>query len=206
MRRLMSRRLLVTVIAALLLLPLSTLLFGQERKSPDYGALFTKSDAMIPMRDGIKLHTEIYVPKQSNEALPFLLTRSPYGLADDQQGFSQLLGIYKEMFADGYIFVFQDIRGKYGSEGDFVMLRPPRNRKDPKSIDGPLTPSTRLIGFSKMSPNNNGRAGEAGISYGGWLTAMSILEPHPALKAISEQASPSICFWVMIFITTAHFG
>ena len=163
---------------------------AQESPGPDYGSIFTKTEDMIPMRDGVKLHTEIYVPKDAKEPLPFFLTRSPYGLADDQNGFSRLLGIYKEMFADGYIFVFQDIRGKYGSEGSFIMLRPPRDRKDSKSIDEGTDTYDTIEWLLKNVSNNNGRVGEAGISYGGWLTAMSILEPHPALKAISEQASP----------------
>jgi putative CocE/NonD family hydrolase len=166
-------------------------LLAQEDPGPtDYGAIFAKTDAMIPMRDGVKLHTEIYVPKDAKEALPFFLTRTPYGIGDDAKGFTGLLRIYKEMFADGYIFVFQDIRGKYGSEGQFVMQRPPRNRKDAKSIDEGTDTYDTIDWLLKNVPNNNGRVGEAGISYGGWLTAMSILEPHPALKAISEQASP----------------
>jgi uncharacterized protein len=176
--------------ALIALLPVTSSAQDEEQKPSDFGALFNKSEAMIPMRDGVKLHTEIYVPRQSSEPLPLFLTRSPYGLADDAKGFSRLLDMYKEMFADGYIFVFQDIRGKYGSEGKFVMLRPPRYRKDPKSIDEGTDTYDTIEWLLKNVPNNNGRVGEAGISYGGWLTAMSILEPHPALKAISEQASP----------------
>lgn len=71
----------------------------------------------------------------AQEPLPFFLTRSPYGLSDDDKGYSKLLGMYTEMFRDGYIFVFQDIRHKYGSKGTFVMQRPPRDGKDLKSID-----------------------------------------------------------------------
>jgi len=168
---------------------------GQESpQRPDYSSMFDKTDAMIPTRDGVKLHTEIYVPKDAKEPLPFLLTRSPYGLADDKQGYSQHLGLYTEMFADGYIFVFQDIRGRYGSEGTFVMQRPARDRKDPHSIDEGTDTYDTIDWLIKNVPNNNGRAGEVGISYGGWLTAMSLLEPHPALKAVSEQASPADMF------------
>lgn len=167
---------------------------GQETPPSDYGSMFNKTDAMIPMRDGVKLHTEIYVPKDVKEPLPFFLTRTPYGLADDPHGYSRQLGFYKEMFADGYIFVFQDIRGRYGSEGTFVMQRPARDRKDPHSIDEGTDTYDTIDWLLKNVPNNNGRAGEAGISYGGWLTAMSLLEPHPALKAVSEQASPADMF------------
>ena len=102
--------------------------------------------------------------------------------------------LYREMFADGYIFVMQDIRGRYLSEGKFVMGRAPRDRKDPKSIDEGTDTYDTIEWLLKNVPNNNGRAGEAGISYGGWLTAMSLIEPHPALKAVSEQATPADMF------------
>jgi len=166
----------------------------QGARRPDYGALFAKTDVMIPMRDGVKLHTEIYAPKDAKEKLPLFLTRTPYGLAGDDKGYSQLLGLYREMFADGYIFVFQDIRGRYASEGAFVMQRPPRDRAQPGSIDEGTDTYDTIDWLVKNVPNNNGRAGEAGISYGGWLTAMALLEPHPALKAVSEQASPADMF------------
>jgi uncharacterized protein len=162
--------------------------------APDYSATFTKQDVMIPMRDGIKLHTEIYVPKNATEPLPFFLTRTPYGLNDDKQGYSHLLNLYREMIPDGYIFVFQDIRGRYGSEGTFVMQRDPRDQSDPHSIDEGTDTYDTIDWLLKNVPNNNGRVGEAGISYGGWLTAMSLIEPHPALKAVSEQASPADMF------------
>jgi len=192
MKRIVIRKVLVlaAIAAGFAMLVPVALLAQEEAAAADFSAIFAKTDAMVPMRDGVKLHTEIYVPKDAKEALPFFITRSPYGLGDDAKGFTRLLGLYEEMFADGYIFVFQDIRGKYGSEGAFVMQRPPRNRKDAKSIDEGTDTYDTIDWLLKNVPNNNGRAGEAGISYGGWLTAMSILEPHPALKAISEQASP----------------
>jgi len=169
----------------------------ESAAAPDYGAMFTKEDVMIPMRDGIKLHTEIYVPKQATEPLPFFLTRTPYGLSDDKQGYSRLLNLYREMIPDGYIFVFQDIRGRYGSEGRFVMQRDPRDpsqKANPHSIDEGTDTYDTIDWLLKNVPNNNGRVGEAGISYGGWLTTMALLEPHPALKAVSEQASPADMF------------
>jgi putative CocE/NonD family hydrolase len=166
----------------------------QEGEKAAFGALFVKTDVMIPMRDGVKLHTEIYAPRNTSEKLPLFLTRTPYGLGDDDAGYSRLLGLYREMFADGYIFVMQDIRGRYGSEGHFVMARAPRDRKDPKSIDEGTDTYDTIDWLVKNVPGNNGRAGEAGISYGGWLTAMSLIEPHPALKAVSEQATPADMF------------
>jgi len=188
----------IALLALFAALPVAThLRAGRAAQSPaeaDHAALFTKSDVMIPMRDGAKLHTEIYTPKDSKEALPFFITRTPYGLSDDDQGYSRLLNLYPEMFADGYIFVFQDIRGRYGSEGKFVMQRPPRDRADSHSIDEGTDTYDTIDWLLKNIPNNNGRAGEAGISYGGWLTAMALIEPHPALKAVSEQASPADMF------------
>lgn len=160
----------------------------------DVSALYTKQDAMIPMRDGVRLHTEIYVPKNSAEKLPFLITRTPYGTNDDEKGYSGLFDIYQAMIPEGYIFVMQDIRGRYGSEGKFVMQRPARDRSDAKSIDEGTDTYDTIDWMLKNVPNNNGRAGLLGISYGGWLTAMALLEPHPALKAVSEQASPADMF------------
>jgi uncharacterized protein len=182
----------VTAAAAVLLLAAQPASQNPER--PDYRPLFSKTDAMIPMRDGAKLHTEIYAPSNASEKLPFLITRTPYGTSDDEHGYSQLLGLYREMFADGYIFVFQDIRGRFGSEGAFVMQRPPRDRSKAGTIDEGTDTYDTIDWLVKNVPNNNGRAGEAGISYGGWLTAMALLEPHPALKAVSEQASPADMF------------
>ena len=165
-----------------------------SQRLPSYSTTFTKQDVMIPMRDDVRLHTEIYVPRNATEPLPFFLTRTPYGLSDDKEGYSGLLNLYREMIPDGYIFVFQDIRGRYGSEGTFVMNRDPRDQSDPHSIDEGTDTYDTIDWLLKNVPNNNGRVGEAGISYGGWLTAMSLIEPHPALKAVSEQASPADMF------------
>ncbi|HEU5411019.1 MAG TPA: CocE/NonD family hydrolase [Candidatus Acidoferrales bacterium] len=167
---------------------------AQSANTLEASQVFTKQDVMIPTRDGVKLHTEIYTPKNASGPLPFMITRTPYGLNDDASGYSQLLHLYTDMWPDGYIFVMQDIRGRYGSEGQFVMQRPPRDRANPKSIDEGTDTYDTIDWLVKNIPNNNGRAGLAGISYGGWLTAMALLEPHPALKAVSEQASPADMF------------
>jgi putative CocE/NonD family hydrolase len=158
--------------------------------APDYSKTFRKMDVMIPMRDGIKLHTEIYIPKKQKENLPFIIERTPYGLSDDKKGFSKSLILYTEMIPEGYIFVLQDIRGRYGSEGKFVMNRPPRDHNDAKAIDESTDTYDTIDWLVKNVPKNNGRAGILGISYGGWLTTMALLDPHPALKAASGQASP----------------
>jgi uncharacterized protein len=168
----------------------SSAAFTQMPPAPDYSKTFRKMDVMIPMRDGIKLHTEIYIPKKQKENLPFIIERTPYGLSDDKKGFSKSLILYTEMIPEGYIFVLQDIRGRYGSEGRFVMNRPPRDHNDAKAIDESTDTYDTIDWLVKNVPKNNGRAGILGISYGGWLTTMALLDPHPALKAASEQASP----------------
>jgi putative CocE/NonD family hydrolase len=168
---------------------------GARQQPPvDYSKVFDKTDGMISARDGIKLHTEIYAPKNTAEPLPIVFERTPYGLDDDEKGYSRKLKRYAEMIPDGYIFVFQDIRGRYGSQGTFVMQRPIRDPKDPKAIDEGTDTYDSIDWLEKNVPRNNGRVGLLGISYGGWLTVMGMLEPHPALKAVSEQASPADMF------------
>jgi putative CocE/NonD family hydrolase len=167
---------------------------AQAPNPPDYSLLFDKTDVMIAVRDGVKLHTEIYTPKNSTEPHPIIIERTPYGIADDEKGNSRKLARYAEMIPDDYIFVFQDIRGRYGSEGTFVMQHPIRDPKDPKAIDEGTDTYDTIEWLVKNVPHNNGRAGLVGISYGGWLTVMGMLEPHPALKAVSEQASPADMF------------
>lgn len=192
-----SRRLFLnkrSYFATLVLLVATVPAVAQQHHRIDYSTFFEKTDAMIPARDGVKLHTEIYAPKNMTGALPIILERTPYGLADDAKGYSQMLGRYAEMMPDGYIFVFQDIRGRYGSEGTFVMQRPIRNSRDAKAIDEGTDTYDSIDWLVKNVPRNNGRVGLLGISYGGWLTVMGMLEPHPALKAVSEQASPADMF------------
>ena len=179
------------------LLAVTFLLFFQPpgtAQQLDFSKLFDKTEVMIPARDGTKLHTEIYTPKNAGEPLPIILERTPYGLNDDEKGYSRKLGRYAEMIAEGYIFVFQDIRGRYGSEGKFVMQRPVRDPKDPMAIDEGSDTYDTIDWLVKNVPHNNGRVGLLGISYGGWLTVMGMLDPHPALKAVSEQASPADMF------------
>jgi hypothetical protein len=149
---------------------------------------FTVTEAMVPMRDGVRLHTKILVPTDRNESLPFLFSRTPYGIADAAD---RLDSLFTTLAADGYIFVFQDIRGKFRSEGVFVMQRPARAPGDTKSIDEGTDTYDTIEWLLGNVPPNNGRVGMLGVSYVGWTTIMGALEPHPALKAISPQASPA---------------
>jgi putative CocE/NonD family hydrolase len=186
---------LIIAVCALALLPSGRALAqSQQTPAADYSLLFDKTDVMIATRDGVKLHTEIYAPKNATGTLPIILERTPYGIADDDKGYSRKLAGYEEMIPDGYIFVFQDIRGRYGSEGTFVLQRPLRDPKNSKAIDEGTDTYDTIDWLVKNVPRNNGRVGLLGISYGGWLTVMGMLEPHPALKAVSEQASPADMF------------
>ncbi len=157
---------------------------------------FEVSDVMVPMRDGKRLNTKIFTPRGQTGPLPIIFKRTPYGIQGAANNFN---AYYKALAEDGYIFVHQDIRGKFGSEGDFVMQRPVRLRQgsggtsplDPNSIDEGTDTYDTIDWLIKNVRNNNGRVGMLGVSYDGWTTIMGAIEPHPALKAISPQASPA---------------
>ena len=174
------------VVAGLVLVPL----FGAvpQRQRPNFAELFDKTEVMIPMRDGVKLHTEFYTPKNATEPLPILLSRTPYGISSADKGISPMIYRYEDMVPDGYIFAFQDIRGRYGSEGKFLMLRPLHDPSDPKGVDESTDTYDTIDWLVKNVPKNNGRVGLDGISYDGFLVTMGMIHPHPALKAASEQA------------------
>ncbi|MGC4038288.1 MAG: CocE/NonD family hydrolase [Chitinophagaceae bacterium] len=153
---------------------------------------YSRQEVMITMRDGTKLHTVIFIPKKTTEALPFFLERTPYGVNDYPS--PEKNDYVKDMAADGYIFVYQDIRGRYLSEGQFEMQRFNRDKKNPKAIDESTDTYDTFDWLIKNIPNNNGRSGMLGISYDGWTTVMGAIDPHPSLVAVSEQATPSDMF------------
>ncbi len=153
---------------------------------------FEQIKTMIVMRDSVRLYTEVYQPKTMPVPLPILLLRTPYGI--EGLAARAFVSSLKELVDEGYIFVFQDIRGRYKSEGQFVMMRPPRDHNDPKAIDESTDAFDTIAWLLKNIPGNNGRVGALGVSYGGWLTVMAMLDPHPALKAVSPQASPADMF------------
>ncbi len=148
-------------------------------------APFDKREEMIRMRDGVRLHTLIFTPKTQTENLPFIFNRTPYGAGGDSDSINRS---YRDFIPDGYIFVMQDIRGRYKSEGEFVMNRPLRNKKDPKGIDESTDTYDTIDWLIKNVPRNNGRVGILGVSYDGWLSAVATVDAHPALKASSPQA------------------
>jgi putative CocE/NonD family hydrolase len=156
-----------------------------QQTAPEY----TRTDALIPMRDGVRLYTQIYSPTRAGEEFPFLLLRTPYGLGDLSG--AQLPATLIEIATEGFIIVRQDIRGRFKSEGQFVMLRQPRSPNDKNAIDESTDTYDTIEWLLKNVRNHNGRVGMAGTSYGAWLTVMGMLDPHPALKAVVPQASPA---------------
>ncbi|HSU19425.1 MAG TPA: CocE/NonD family hydrolase [Acidobacteriaceae bacterium] len=163
----------------------------KDYKGPNY----VRSEAMIPVRDGVTLHTVIVRPVGSDTSgapLPFLMTRTPYGVA---QTTPESVEISKpELATSGYIFVFQDIRGRYQSGGQFVMNRPIVAHSTKNDIDETTDTRDTIDWLLKNVPNNSGKVGVLGISYPGFLAIMAGIDPHPAVKAISPQA-PMTDIW-----------
>jgi putative CocE/NonD family hydrolase len=155
----------------------------------DYAAL----DVMIPMRDGVKLHAIVLTPKDITTPLPIILERTPYGV--DGTNRNLIFRARPELARAGYIFVEEDIRGRFKSQGKFVMMRPLANHSDPKAIDESTDTWDTVAWLLKNVPGNNGRAGVVGTSYDGFLAMMAGIDPHPAVKAISPQA-PMIDVWM----------
>jgi uncharacterized protein len=181
------------IASAIFVLAATILLFvprhsAAQQTASDYSTRFEKTEVMIPMRDGIRLYTEIYTPKDATQPLPIIFERTPYGISTSNNGYSRMLSRYNSMMPDGYIFAFQDIRGRYASEGKFVMLRPIHDLADPKGVDESTDTYDTIDWLIKNVPRNNGRVGLDGISYDGFLVTMGMINPHPALKAVSEQA------------------
>ena len=158
---------------------------------------YERRDVMIPMRDGVKLHTVILVPKGARNA-PILLTRTPYDaneltahaqsshLGPILQGYDNAVDVIVE---GGYIRVVQDIRGKYGSEGDYVMNRPLHGPQNPTPVDESTDTYDTIDWLVKNIPESNGKVGILGISYDGFLPLMALVHPHPALKVAVPDES-----------------
>ncbi|WP_313243127.1 CocE/NonD family hydrolase [Stenotrophomonas sp.] len=161
---------------------------------------YDKRVVMVPMRDGTKLYTVIVVPKGAHNA-PILLTRTPYDAANrarriDSPHMRDILPQGDEVFVDGgYIRVFQDIRGKYGSEGDYVMTRPLRGPLNPTRVDHATDAWDTIDWLVKHVPESNGKVGMLGSSYEGFTVVMALTDPHPALKVAAPQ-SPMIDGWM----------
>ncbi|MCU1261897.1 MAG: cocE 2, partial [Bryobacterales bacterium] len=160
--------------------------FAQDdaaRKQLEYTrAHYTKFDYRIPMRDGVKLFTSVYAPKDTTQKWPMLMQRTPYSVAPyGIDNYRAILGPSELFTKETFIFVYQDVRGRYLSEGKFVDVP---TREDPERTDTYDT----IDWLVKNVPNNNGRVGQWGISYPGFYTAYGMIDAHPALKAASPQA------------------
>jgi uncharacterized protein len=218
--RLFSRNLFLSLTGLLMCVLIhSSILFSQSApappKYPDFPSEtpskfapvttdldYTRRDVMIPMRDGVKLHTVILVPKGAKNA-PILLTRTPYeanGLTTHAhsthlgpilEGYDNATDVIVE---DGYIRVVQDIRGKYGSEGDYVMTRPLHGPQNPTPVDHSTDTYDTIDWLVKNIPESNGRVGILGISYDGFLPLMALVNPHPALK-VAVPMNPMVDGW-----------
>ena len=154
---------------------------------------YMRTEAMIPMRDGIKLHAIILKPADISAPLPFCCSALPTALMEPVALASLLQR--PELARDGYIYVAEDIRGRYKSQGKFTMMRPLADHKNPKQSTNPPTPMTPSAWLLKNVSGNNGRVGVVGTSYPGFLAMMAGIDPHPAVKAISPQA-PMIDVWL----------
>ena len=172
-------------------------------KTTDHGFDYIRRDVMIPMRDGVKLHAVILVPKGAKGA-PILLTRTPYNataltshaesshLGPILTGYDNATDVIVE---GGYIRAVQDIRGKYGSEGDYVMNRPLRGPQNPTKVDHATDTYDTIDWLVKNTPESNGKVGILGISYDGFLPLMALINPHPALK-VSVPMNPMVDGWM----------
>jgi hypothetical protein len=154
---------------------------------------YARREVMIPMRDGVKLHAIILTPVNPPGPLPFLMDRTPYGV--DGTTMASFFAGRPEMARAQYIYVAEDIRGRFESEGQFVMMRPLADHRNPKAVDESTDAYDTVAWLLKNVPGNNGRVGVVGTSYPGFLTMMSGIDPHPAVKAISPQA-PMIDVWI----------
>jgi hypothetical protein len=209
------RSLLNSLLGALLFITLSEAQTSPPATYPDFpsetpaklvpatdGFDHARRDVMIPMRDGVKLHTVILVPKDAKGA-PILLTRTPYNateltshvhsahLGPNLNGYDNATDV---IVAGGYIRVVQDVRGKYGSEGDYVMNRPLHGPRNPTPVDHATDTYDTIDWLVKNVPESNGKVGILGISYDGFLPLMALVNPHPALK-VSVPMNPMVDGW-----------
>jgi putative CocE/NonD family hydrolase len=165
---------------------------GTNAQNTDTVTLYQKKTIMVPMRDGVRLFTVILAPVYQKSELPFLITRTPYG-ADIPVKEGTVFSLssasnFATLAKSGYIFVLQDIRGKYKSEGTMQIHQPITHLQDKKAVDESTDTYDTVDWLTKNIKNNNNKAGIFGVSYPGWLALVGAIDPHPSLKASSEQA------------------
>src|SRR5256712_12400588 len=157
---------------------------------------YTKHEYTIPMRDGVRLFTSVYIPKDRSISYPILLSRTPYSVAPyGEDRYRENVGPSPLFAKEGYIIVYQDVRGRWMSEGEFEHVRPHRPVKNgPKDIDESTDTYDSIDWLVKNIAGHNGRVGMWGICYPGFYTAAGMIDAHPALKAVSPQAPVSDWF------------
>ena len=156
---------------------------------------YTKYEHRIPMRDGVRLFTRVYIPKDDSQPWPIILTRTPYALKPYGAGnYTDPSGSFRSFAKDKFILVTQDVRGRYGSEGLYMHVRPFNPNKGPQETDENSDTYDTIDWLVKNVAHNNGKVGMFGISYPGFYTAMGMIDSHPALKAASPQAPISDWF------------
>jgi len=189
------KKLLLTVF----ILAVCTIAYGQVADSVFVRQNYEKKEVYIPMRDGVKLYTAIYTPKDKSKDYPFLMKRTCYSIRPyGEESYPNSLGPSTYLMREGYIFVYQDVRGRWMSEGDFDNMRPHVEGNNPKKkgdIDESSDTFDTIEWLLKNVDNNNGKVGQWGISYPGFYTAAALPEAHPALVASSPQAPISDFFF-----------
>ena len=165
---------------------------AQEIQQPEsYNRLhYTKHEYLVPMRDGVKLMTSVFVPNDSTKTYPMLMKRTPYNVGPyGEDKYPTKLGPSELFLKAGYIFVNQDVRGRFASEGEFQQVTPHRTIKTkPTDVDESTDTFDTIDWLLKNVPQHNGRVGMYGISYPGFYAAAGMIDAHPALKAVSPQA------------------
>ncbi|MFL5515185.1 MAG: CocE/NonD family hydrolase, partial [Gemmatimonadales bacterium] len=155
---------------------------------------YERREVTIPVRDGTRLFAIVLSPRGASQPLPIMLIRTPFSAAREFRT-AELPPRYKEIGQDGYIFVTEDIRGRYDSKGEFVTSRAQEDPRSPKGTNESTDAYDTIDWLVRHLPNNNGKVGVTGISYRGWLAGLAGVGAHPALKAISPQA-PTTDTWL----------
>ena len=206
MKRGLSVKAIVSLVAFFLAIScvLAVALPAQPSEEYDSKANYTKTEYMVPMRDGIKLYTQVYTPKDASPTnkYPILFSKTPYSVQNyEADQFRAKLGPSDFLMKEKYIFVYQDARGKFQSEGEWIFLWPynPNRGKNadlshPELVDDSSDTWDAIEWFINNIPYNDGNVGEYGISYGGWHVVMGMIDAHPALKASAPQMTPGDLF------------
>jgi putative CocE/NonD family hydrolase len=197
-----QKNLVLIALAILLVVPLGLAQDTPPKKSPDaeraeyFHANYTKYEYMVPMRDGVRLFTSAYVPKDTSKNYPILLIRTPYTVSPyGADNYAKLHANTEKFAREGFIFAYQDVRGTTKSEGEYVNIRPyQRAKQSPKDVDESTDSYDTIDWLLRNVPDNNGNVGVWGISYPGFYAAMAAIDAHPALKAVSPQAPISDWF------------